>query len=465
MPIFDEYAWLDALTLAGLIRSGEVTALELIEAAINRLEALNPKLNAVVTPMYDLAYAAATFSDEGGPLAGVPFLIKDLRVMYAGVRLTNGCAALENYIPKEDSLLILRHKEAGLITMGKTNTPEFGLMPTTESKFLGPCHNPWNLSYMSGGSSGGAAAAVAAGIVPMAHASDGAGSIRIPASNCGVFGLKPTRARTPNDIALLGLSTPHCISRSVRDSALLLDVTAGPTVGAPYHAPANEGSFLSEVGNDPGKLKIAFTTKAPTGVIVASDCVAAVQETSALCADLGHEMIEDSPTIDVEAFVEAFKILWMTGCAWSVQGVAKMAGQTPQPEFFEPLTWALYEQGQSFQAADYLQAVQVIQSQARQIAGFFERYDLWLTPVTSQSALPLGSFDTDDDPMHGFQRTIDYVPFTPIANATGQPAMSVPLYWNEAGMPVGSHFMARFGGRNDPISSGCSTGSRSIVGR
>ena len=447
----EEYRQLDGLALAELVRTGAVTAQELLAVAIDLAETHNPTLNSIVTPMYDEARQVAKAVEDGdGPFTGVPFLLKDLGDAYAGVRLTGGSAVLQNFVPDYDSEIVRRYKQAGLITFGKTNTPEFGLLPTTESRLLGPCRNPWHTDHSTGGSSGGAAAAVAVGIVPVAHASDGAGSIRIPASCCGLFGLKPTRARTPKGPLLgdttSGLSISHCISRTVRDSAALLDATAGADVGDPYVAPVQERPFLDETRTSSGKLRIAFTTKAPTGVPIHEDCVTAVNHTVYLLQELGHEVVEASPQMDAERFMQAFLALWAAGAAWSVKGLALLSGLPVKPEMYEPLTYALYEQGEQLSSADYLLAIQAVQQISRQIAQFFLDVDVWLTPVLADPPPPLGHFDpAADNPMLGMERAIAYVPFTPIANATGQPAMSVPLYWNEAGLPIGSHFIGRFG--------------------
>ncbi len=450
MSLAEELRWLDATTLSEQIRQGELQAAEVVEAAITRIEQDNPALNAVVTTMFEEARTAVA---EGvvGPLAGMPYLLKDLGVPYAGVRLTGGSKALQNYVPQIDNTFVKRVKAAGLVTVGKTNTPEFGLLPTTESDLLGACKNPWDLSRSSGGSSGGAAAAVAAGFVPVAHATDGGGSIRIPAASCGLFGLKPTRARTPqgpvNGDVMNGLSIGHCISRSVRDSAALLDLIAGPDLGDPYVAPAPERDYLEAVTQRPSKLRIAFTTQSMNGHPIDPDCQAAVLETAKLCEALGHEVVEAVPPIDVEQFTNAFTVMWAAGCAWSVKGITLLKGQEkPQPEEYEPLTWAMYEMGERFSAADYLLAVQSVQQMARTMAHFLNGFEAWLTPVTAEPPLPLGSFDPQpDNPLAGFQRAVAYIPYTPIANATGQPAMSVPLYWNSDNLPIGSHFIGRFG--------------------
>ncbi|HET9179930.1 MAG TPA: amidase [Terriglobia bacterium] len=450
MAKFQEFAFMDATRQAELLRRKEVTPVELVDAAIGRIERMNPVLNAVVTPMYEQAREAAQGVLPEGRFRGVPFLLKDLVASYAGVRMTCGSAFLRDFVPDHDSELVRRLKRAGLVIVGKTNTPELGIVPTTEPLSFGPTRNPWDLKRSTGGSSGGSAAAVAAGIVPVAHANDGGGSIRIPASCCGVFGLKPTRARNPlgpelGDI-MGGLVAEHVVSRSVRDSAALLDCLAGPEVGDPYWAPPPVRSYAEEVAIDPGRLRIAFSTRAPTGAKIHPDCVEAVRDAAGLCVDLGHEVSEGSPDINGALLVQAFTSVWAAGCAAAIDGFALLAGSTPKPDCFEPLTWALYETGHRTTGPAYLMSQAILQQIARQIGRFMEKFDVWLTPTLAEPPLLLGSFDaTPDDPMRGFRRAVDYVPFTPIANATGQPAMSVPLYWNKEGLPVGAHFFGRFG--------------------
>ena len=450
MSKFEEFAFMDATEQAELVRCGEVKPLELVEAAIERAELLNPKLNAIVTPMYELARAAAKGSLPDGPFRGVPFLLKDLLAAYAGVRMTSGSRSLREFIPPRDSELVIRLKRAGLVILGKTNTPEFGILPTTEPLLFGATHNPWNLDRSPGGSSGGSAAAVAAGIVPFAHANDGGGSIRIPASCCGLFGLKPTRGRNPlgpelGDI-MGGLVVEHAVTRSVRDSAALLDATAGPDVGDPYWAPPQHRAYAEEVKSDPGRLRIAFSTKAPSGAKIHSDCVDAVQDAAKLCSDLGHEVTDAAPEINGPMLVQAFTAVWAAGTASGIDAFAFLTGQTPKVERFEPLTWGLYEMGRQVTGPAYLLAQAALQRMARDVARFMEKYDAWLTPTLAEPPLHLGTFDsTPDDALRGFYRAVDYVPFTPIANATGQPGMSVPLYWNSEGLPVGTHFFGRFG--------------------
>jgi amidase len=449
MLSLEEYRQYDGLGLAELVKNGDVTPAELVESAIAQCEAVNPQLNAVVTPMFAESRQAVADGVPDGAFSGVPFLLKDLGTMYKGVRLTSGTRALANFVPEVDSEIVNRYKKTGLITIGKTNTPEFGLLPTTESHFLGACHNPWDLTRSTGGSSGGAAAAVIAGIVPAAHASDGGGSIRIPAACCGLVGVKPTRARTPrgpaNGDVMSGISIENCVSRTVRDSAALLDAIAGADLGDPYVAPPQVRPYLAEVDIAPRPLRIGFATSTSNGVPIHPDCVTAVEKTAQLCADLGHMVEEASPVLDAEAFTKMFTTVWAAGCNWSVKGIALLSGQPAVPAMYEPLTWAMYEMGNQIGAGDYLLAVQGLQRFSRVVAGFFTKYDVWLTPTVAEPSPKLGSFEKDGEPLFGLNRAIDYVPFTPIANVTGQPAMSLPLHWNEAGLPIGVHFQGRFG--------------------
>jgi amidase len=442
----NDVALLDATAQAQLVRNNQVKPIELIETVIERIERVNPRLNAVITPMYDEARKAASGPIPDGPFAGVPFLMKDLGPEYAGVRHTAGSTFLKDFVPPEDTELTKRHRRAGLITLGKTNTPEFGLLPTTEPQLLGPSRNPWNTDHTTGGSSGGSAAAVAAGVLPMAHGNDGGGSIRIPASCCGLFGLKTTRGRVPHAAIASDLSQDHALTRSVRDSAALLDATAGPQLGAPYWAPAPTRPFADEVGADPGALRIAFMAEAPTGVPLHPDCVAAVRDAASLCEELGHHVEEAAPPVDGQDFIQTFTTLWSVGAAATIAGWALRTGTTPKQHQFETLTWALAEQGRGQSGLAYVQAQANLQVLSLAIARFMENYDLILTPTLGEPPLPIGSFDSPpDNPMLGFARAATFVPFTPIANSTGQPAMSVPLFWNEANLPVGSHFIARFG--------------------
>ena len=440
----------DALGQAELVRRGEVEPIELVDAAIERLERVNGTLNAVVTAMYERARDAARGSVPDGPFRGVPFLLKDLFTAYAGVPLSNGAAACRQFVPSYDSELVRRYKRAGLVVFGKTNTPEFGIPPTTEPRLFGPTRNPWSTEHSAGGSSGGAGAAVAARVVPMAHGGDGGGSIRIPASVCGIFGLKPTRARNPlgpdaGDL-LSGLVCEHAVTLSVRDSAALLDATAGADLGDPYWAPPQARPYLRDVAEDPSPLHIAYAKHAPTGVSVHPDCVSAVEDAARLCSSLGHRVEEASPGFDAMAVARGFITVYAAAAARSVLDVEEASGITATRDSFEPVTWGLYEMARQFSSADYLLALRHIQRASRDIAGFFTRYDVWLTPTLAEPPVPLGTFGaTYEDPLAGFFRAAEHAPFTPLINATGQPAMSVPLYWNQAGLPIGSHFVGRFG--------------------
>jgi amidase len=450
MSLSNELAVMDATAQAELVRKRQVKPIELIDAAIERIERINPQINAVVTLMYDQARSAANGKLPDGPFTGVPFLLKDLLASYGGTRMTSGSAFLKDFVPNHDSELVARYKRAGLVVVGKTNTPEYGIMPTTEPALFGPSRNPWDTTRATGGSSGGSAAAVAAGLVPFAHGNDGGGSIRIPASCCGLFGLKPTRARNPlgpdfGDM-FSGLVAEHAITRSVRDSAALLDATSGPDVGDPYCAPPPARPFLQEVGANPGKLRIAFTTSAPSGVQIHSDCIAAVDDAARLCRDLGHEVVEASPKVNGELMAPMFMTIWSAGCAWTIDGAAALLGRQPSPDQFEPGTWALYQMGLKQTGAGYMTALTWIQAASRDVARFMLDYDVWLTPTLGEPPLPLGSFDSPPErSMAGLARAVQFVPFTPACNMTGQPAMSVPLYWNAEGLPVGTHFVGRFG--------------------
>lgn len=448
----DDFVQLDATAQAELVRRKEVKPAELVEAAIARIESLDSRINAVICPLFDRARALAR--DEShlpdGPFRGVPYLLKDIVTAYAGAPLTAGSAFLRDQIPPQDSVLVMRLKRAGLVIVGKTNTPEFGLLPTTEPILFGPTLNPWNLGRTAGGSSGGSCAAVAARLVPMAHANDGGGSIRMPASCCGVFGLKPTRGRISlgpfiGD-AIGGLVVEHAVTLSVRDSAALLDATAGPAPGDPYWASPPTRPFLIEAGTPPGKLRIAVTASTLTGTAVHADCLKALHDTAKLCSELGHEVVEDLPKIDGSAAARTFMVVWSAGCAAALDGAARLTGKPLSEDEFEPLTWSLYQIGRTISGSDYLQAISVLQLISRRVAEFMARYDAVLTPVLGRPPVPLGWFTSP--PLDGLEvqrRMEEFAAFTPLANVTGQPAMSVPLFWNEEGLPVGVQFAGRYG--------------------
>lgn len=441
---------LDATSQAELVRRGDLTPRELVDAAIERVERVNPALNAVVTPMFESAREAVERGVPEGPLRGVPYLLKDLMGTIAGTRQTYGSAFLRDFTPTEDSELVARLKRAGLVVIGKTNTPEFGILPTTEPTFLGPARNPWNVDRSTGGSSGGSAAAVAAGMVPAAHANDGGGSIRIPASCCGLFGLKPTRARTPlgpeyGDVTS-GLVVEHAVTRTVRDSALLLDLTSGPDVGDPYYAPPRERPYVEEIQRDPGRLRIGFTVTSPLPAGVEPECADAVRDVAKLCEDLGHDVEEFAPEMDAEKLQTCFINVYGAGTAMTVDANAAALGRKPEPGELEPLSAALAEVGRQIGASDYLLSIMELQRVSRAIARDFLAYDAWLTPTLCEPPLPLGTLDpTPDNPLAGLLRSTTYVPFTALCNVTGQPAMSVPLVWSRAGLPLGTQFVGRFG--------------------
>ena len=448
--IADQTSNLDAIALAELVRTKQVTPLELIDGTIERIERVNGQLNAVITPMFELARNAAREALPDGPFRGVPFVLKDLQGAFKGVRMTFGSRYLKDFIPDHDTETVTRYKRAGLIVVGKTNTPEFGIQPTTEPELHGATKNPWDVSRTPGGSSGGAAAAVAARMLPAAHGTDGGGSIRIPASCCGIFGLKPTRARIPvgpdyGDI-FSGLVTEHVLTISVRDSAALLDVTCGAAPGDPYAAPAPARAFLEEVGASPGNLRIGLVTAAPAGGPVHPDCVDAAKNAAKLCEDLGHHVEETTIQLNAEMYRNAFTTLWSAGNAWKIDSLSFAVGRKPEPGELESQTEILISMGRGKSAPEYLLAVQVLQVYSRRVAAMYDKYDVLLTPTLALPPLPLGSFSpTSEDPIHGLRKASEFCPFTPLFNATGQPAMSVPLYWNSQGLPIGSHFVGRYG--------------------
>ena len=446
----NDLALMDATAQAELVRQKELKPVELVNAAIERIERINSSLNAVILPMYEHGREVASGPIPDGPFAGVPFLIKDFLAEYAGFPFSEGSEFLKGYVPGEDSELVKRYKRVGLVFIGKTNTPEFAIGPTTEPRLFGPTHNPWDTARTPGGSSGGAAAAVASGMVPMAHGNDAGGSIRIPAACCGVFGLKPTRARNPlgphyGDL-ISGLVSEHVLTRSVRDSAAMLDATSGPDAGDPYWAPPPARPFAQEAGTNPERLRIAFSTQTPLGTVLHPDSLASVRDAAKLCAELGHEVVEASPTFDAEAMWHSFTTILSAGFAWAVKDWERRLGREATPEILEPFVWAFTGRGREVSAADYLLALQDLQRISRDVARFFDDYDVWLTPSLSEPPVPLGTFAfSGGDPFEVRRRMTAFTPFSFVSNVTGQPAMSVPLYWNDDGLPMGSHFAGRFG--------------------
>ena len=450
MTDFAEYESYDGLGLAELVSSNEVSPEQLLDAAIARVERHNPALNAVVHKMYDEARAAIADGLPGGPFTGVPYMLKDLGAFARGVPTTGGSRLFADFIPDHDTHLTERSRAAGLVIMAKTNTPEMGISPACEPVLHGPSRNPWNPAHSSGGSSGGAAVAVAAGMVPMAHGSDGGGSIRIPAANCGLFGLKPTRARNPAgpDVGegWSGLSTAHALTRSVRDSAALLDATSGPAPGDPYWAPPPLRPFLAEVGAEPGRLRIALSTAAANGVPVHRECVTAAEDAARLCEGLGHVVEEAAPGFDMALAIRAMRTIWAANLWVGVETRYRALGREPDGEGLETVTWHLAREGRDQSAADYARAIPVIHGIGRACGDFFTDYDLLLTPTLAQPPWPLGTIDMMSEDLEAyFVALYAHMPFTAQVNASGQPAVSLPLHWSEDGLPVGVQFVGRFG--------------------
>ena len=470
MAGFPDYTHYDGVGLAELVRAKEVAPGELVEEAVGRIEALNPQLNAVIHAMYDTARRAAASRDlPDGPFHGVPFLLKDLLADVAGVPSTSGSRFHVGYLPDCDSEIVRRYKAAGVVILGKTNVPEYGLLPVTEPELFGPTRNPWDLARTPGGSSGGSAAAVAARMVPMAHG-NGGGSIRVPASCCGLFGLKPTRGRNPLGPMLgepwQGFVCDHVLTRTVRDSAAMLDATAGPDIGAPYYAPPPSRPFLEEVGRDPGKLRIAFSASPLTSGAVAPDCLKGLEAAIGLCLELGHEVEEAVLPFDGEAFARAFLTMVCVETRATIQEVEAHAGRQATPRDYEPVTWAAALLGRETGAVEFARAVHLLKRTGREVGHFFQSYDMFVTPtlacppVAIGALLPQGAEAIALDILNRFnagsllsalhsadsmtQRILEFMPYTLLPNATGQPAMSVPLHWTEAGLPVGIQFIGRY---------------------
>lgn len=466
---FAEYERYDLVGLAKLVRQRQVHPSELLDACLERIQQRNPALNAVVHLMADAARRDILAVDHTQPLAGVPFLVKDLLAAVAGEPLTGSCRFLADAVPDHDAELVARLRRAGVVLVGKTNTPELGIMGVTEPRWRGPTRNPWNLSYTPGGSSGGSAAAVAAGMVPAAHGGDGGGSIRIPASCCGLFGLKPSYGRNPigPDVgeAWVGLVQEHAITRSVRDSAALLDATCGPELGAVGMLSPPGSSFLGEVGAPPGFLRIALTTKSLFGETTHPDCRAAAEEAARLCQELGHRVEEAHPPLEKEGLRWAYLAIVAVGTARTIDEAAHCLGRPPRAGWFEPETWMLALIGRSLPASVYQGAIDFMQRSRRQIAAFFRAHDVLLTPTLAHPPARIGAHQlrAHEAAALALLRVIpnrrallaalermaaerlETTANTMLFNQTGQPAMSVPLYWNSQGLPIGTQFVARYG--------------------
>jgi amidase len=470
---FAEYEQFDALGLAELVKRGDVSPRELVQTAIERIEAVNPQLNAVIHRLYDDALAAAGAPLPDGPFAGVPFLLKDLLSWYAGAPIRSGSRVLNDFVAPYDSELVRRYRRSGVIIVGKTNTPEFGLTPFTEPELFGPTRNPWDTKRTSGGSSGGSAAAVASGMVPMAGGGDGGGSIRIPASCCGIFGLKPTRGRTPTGPIegelWEGAAIEHVLTRSVRDSAVMLDAVIGPEAGSPYVTAPPARPFRDEVGADPGQLRIAFTDRPLLGDHMDDDCKVALRDTVALLESLGHTVVEASPPLERDEFLHAFLLMVCGQAEADLRDAEAATGKRASPGNVEIATWGLALLGRSYSAGDISHARRTLERTARAVGRWFDGYDIdaLLTPTLTTPPFVVGALQPPPHEMMALsvlgrmragvvlraagaldkaaKRVFDWIACPPLFNVTGQPAMSVPLAWNAAGLPIGMHFAARWG--------------------
>jgi amidase len=444
-----EYASYDGLALAELVRRKEVKPAELLDCAIEAIEQLNPTLNAVNTKLYDEARAAIERGLPDGPFKGVPFLLKDLLADYKGVPTTWAVKFREDYVPDVDTELVARHKKAGLVILGKTTVPELAMNWGMASRLYGVTCNPWDLTRNPGISSGGTAAAIVSRMVPMAHGNDGGGSIRVPASCTGTFGLKPTRGRNPlgpniGD-AWMGMAVEHALTRSVRDSAALLDATAGPDVGAFYNAPRQDGPFLDEVGKDPGRLRMAWSTQAPYGAMTHPDCVAAVHRAIALCETLGHDVEEKTPPLPDDGWW-AFETFLHCEYAAGVAADEERLQRKLVPEDFDGVLWDIVQRGREIAAVEYARAVQILHQIARRHGGFFQDYDILITPTLAVPPVTHEHFDMTKLDIQGYWKGyLDYMPYTHQFNVSGQPAMSVPLHWSDDDLPIGVQFAARVG--------------------
>ena len=445
---FREYGNFDAIGLADLVRKKQVSARELLDEAIARTAKVDPEINAVVVKHYDYAARQIDNGLPDGPFTGVPFLLKDLDII-EGTRTTFGASLFKDYVADHTGTLARRFLDSGVTIFGKSSSPEFGLLPTTESRLFGPTRNPWNLAHSSGGSSGGAAAAVAARILPVAHASDGGGSIRIPASASGVFGLKPSRARNPlgpdRGEGWGGFSCGHVVSISVRDSAVMLDAVHGPEPSSPYVAPAPARSFAEEVGRDPGRLRIAFTDKSPYGDAVDPEIAAAVRETARMLDGLGHHVEERAPALAADP-AAAISTIVAANTALSVRLAEERLGRAMTDSDFEVLTLASANNAQKATSTDYVAAQLTAFQISRGLATFFETCDVLLCPTLCSPPLRIGELNSmSSDLSHIAPILRRYMPATSMFNMSGQPAMSVPLAWNAAGLPLGMMFSARYG--------------------
>ena len=448
-------AFMDATAQAELVSSGQASPRELVDAAIQRIEKLDGELNAVVTRQFEQARAAADGPLPDGPLRGVPFLLKDLGALERGVPYASGLKAARRagYVADHDGMVTERYRAAGLICLGRTNTPELGLVPTTEGEAYGPCHNPWDKSRSCGGSSGGSAAAVASGMVPVAHASDGGGSIRIPASECGLVGLKPSRGRVPlwPEVAegWGGMAVQLAVSRSVRDTAAMLDAAAGPAPGDLHTPPVPQRPYRQEVGADPGRLRIGLLTSAPeASTPTHPECVAAAEATGRLLEELGHTVeLGGPPALADPGISQAFLPCYGTWTAAELELWGSLLGRPLTPDDVEPATWAIAEIGRGVSGIQFVAALNAMHHYSARVQRWWEEgWDLLLTPTISEPPPPLGEYAAPpDNPFHPVTRSVLEVAYTIPFNMTGQPAISLPLHWTAGDLPVGSQLVAAYG--------------------
>ena len=448
---FAEYSDYDATGLAQLVRRREITPLELVDEAIARIERHNPKLNAVIFKAFDEARATAKGDLSDGPFKGVPFLIKDIGLPVAGWPMTSGSAYLRNHVSTDDCELARRYRRAGVVLLGKTNTPEFGIPGTTEGRHLGICRNPWNTGHSSGGSSGGAAAAVASGMVPMAHGSDGLGSIRIPSAQCGLVGVKPTQNRNPGGPddrgRAHGLIVDHVLTHTLRDSAAMLDWTGYPEDDAPYAPVPKDRPYLEEICTAPGRLRIAFTTEVPRKTSPHPDVQAVFDETVRLLGSLGHITIERKELgIDWRRLYRAQGAVSGAMFAAGIDELARATGREPGENEMEPLAWASYRAGKSLSSSQIGTGLQDLRYMSRQVLALWRDFDVLLSPVTLAPPPKIGYLDpVNVEPREFNKRQSLVFGYTPPFNMTGQPAFSLPLGSSKDGLPIGMMFTGRFG--------------------
>ncbi|MEJ8569923.1 amidase [Microbaculum marinum] len=440
----------DAVGLAALVAGGEVSAREVVETAIARIEALNPLVNAVIHTCYEEALAGLDAGTEPGPFHGVPYLIKDLHAPVKGVPLTNGSRFFQGMVFDFDSNLVARLRRAGFVFLGRTNSPELGLSASTEPRAYGPTRNPWNRERIAGGSSGGAGAAVASGMLPAAHATDSAGSIRIPASANGLVGLKPTRGLNPygphRGDGNHGISHEHAVTRTVRDCAAILDVTSGPDTGAPFFSPRPQRPFADLIGEAPRRLRAGFLDSHFDGTPVDPECAAAVRDTAALLAEAGHVVEEAKPEFDYAALIDAMMLVLMGGLAPLADMWAKQRGRPIEADDLEPQSHAVLDRSRATTLAAYVGAMAVMNREVRRLAAFFDSHDILVTPTLTTPPPRLGVLSTEETDVDVFLgRLFGVAPFAGPFNATGQPAISLPLAWSTDGLPIGVQVVGRYG--------------------